>query len=356
MFFKAIKSQMLKVIDWKDESQDTIVYRFDVPDRYEIMRGSQLIVRESQVAIFVVEGKIADVFMPGRYKLDSENLPVLTLIMNWKYAFENPYKGDVYFINTKQFTNQKWGTSNPIMMRDADFGLIRLRGYGIYSYRVNDAAKLIRELAGSNKQFKTENIADQLRKMVLSTVTDVIAEMKVPALDLAMQYEEISIASKEKLLERFAQFGFEISDFYVENLSLPEEVEKTLDTRTSMGVLGDKMGTYTQYQAAQAMRDAAKNEGGGLVGAGVGLGAGLGIGGVFADAFKNVQDQPRQTEVKSQQDTVTCAKCGHQCLATAKFCPECGENVSKPKTKFCPECGSQISAGAKFCPECGKKI
>ena len=176
MAFNFIKRQLLKVIEWKDESQNTILYRFDVPDRYAIMRGSQLTVRESQVCIFVVEGKIADVFTPGRYKLDTENLPVLTALYSWKYAFETPYTGDVYFVNTKQFINQKWGTSNPIMMRDKDFGMIRLRGYGIYSYKVEDAVKLMRELSGTNQQFKTENIADQLRKMILSTVTDVIAE------------------------------------------------------------------------------------------------------------------------------------------------------------------------------------
>lgn len=165
MAFNFIKRQLLKVIEWTDDTQNTILYRFDVPDRYAIMRGSQLTVRESQVCIFVVEGKIADVFTPGRYKLDTENLPVLTALYSWKYAFETPYTGEVYFVNTKQFTNQKWGTSNPIMMRDKDFGVIRLRGYGIYSYKVEDAVKLMRELSGTNQQFLTENIADQLRKI-----------------------------------------------------------------------------------------------------------------------------------------------------------------------------------------------
>jgi Putative virion core protein (lumpy skin disease virus) len=354
MLFKAIKRQMLKVIDWKDDSQDTILYRFDVPDRYEIMRGSQLIVRESQVAIFVVEGKIADVFEPGRYKLDTENIPLLTALMNWKYAFENPFKGDVYFINTKQFTNQKWGTSNPIMMRDADFGMIRLRGYGIYSYRVSDAAKLMREIAGTNKQFKTENISEQLRKMILSTVTDVIAEMRIPALDLATQYEEISEGAKVKLNERFDSFGFELSDFYVENLSLPEEVEKTMDTRTSMGVLGDKMGTFTQYQAAQAIRDAAQNTSGGLAGAGVGLGAGLGIGSIFTDALKNAKDESKSAAVVA--DSAVCTKCGAAIKASAKFCPECGAKVEAPVQKFCPHCGKPLTKISKFCPECGGKL
>lgn len=239
MAFNFIKRQLLKVIEWTDDTQNTILYRFDVPDRYAIMRGSQLTVRESQVCIFVVEGKIADVFTPGRYKLDTENLPVLTALYSWKYAFETPYTGEVYFVNTKQFTNQKWGTSNPIMMRDKDFGVIRLRGYGIYSYKVEDAVKLMRELSGTNQQFLTENIADQLRKMILSTVTDVIAESGIAALDLATQYDELSGSTKDRLADKFTEYGFKLIDFYIENLSLPEEVEKTLDTRTSMGVLGE---------------------------------------------------------------------------------------------------------------------
>ena len=354
MAFNFIKRQLLKVIEWKDESQNTILYRFDVPDRYAIMRGSQLTVRESQVCIFVVEGKIADVFTPGRYKLDTENLPVLTALYSWKYAFETPYTGDVYFVNTKQFIDQKWGTSNPIMMRDKDFGMIRLRGYGIYSYKVEDAVKLMRELSGTNQQFKTENIADQLRKMILSTVTDVIAESGIAALDLATQYEELSDSTKTKLVERFEGYGLKLIDFYIENLSLPEEVEKTMDTRTSMGVLGDKMGTYTQYQAAQAMRDAAKNPGTGgtFAGAGIGLGAGIGMAGLFTDAMKNAKDEkPAETATAG---TVKCSECGKEVKKGSKFCPECGAKMNEGK--FCPECGAKVSADAKFCPECGKKL
>lgn len=338
MLFNFIKRQMLKVIEWKDDSQDTILYRFDVNDRYEIMRGSQLTVRESQVAIFVNEGKIADVFTPGRYKLDTENLPVLTALCSWKYAFETPYKGDIYFVSTKQFTNQKWGTSNPIMMRDADFGVIRLRGFGIYSFRVKDAARLMREIAGTNKIFKTENISEQLRKMIISNVTDVIAESKIAALDLAMNYNELSEESKVKLVEAFGNYGLEISDFYIENLSLPPEVEATLDTRTSMGVLGDKMGTFTQYQAAQAMRDAAKNEGGGLAGAGVGLGAGMGLAGMFTEALKTAKDSPEKPKTENaEQNNASQTEAG----AAKNFCPNCGQKLSG-KSKFCPNCGNKL--------------
>lgn len=352
-----LKRQLLKVIEWTDDSSDTILSRFEVPDRYAIMKGSQLTVRESQMAIFVAEGKIADIFGPGRYKLDTANLPLLTVLFAWKYGWETPYTGEVYFVNTKQFTNQKWGTANPIMMRDKDFGMIRLRGYGIFSFRVNNAEKLMKEISGTNKIFKTDAITEQLRKMIISSVTDAIAESKVPALDLATQYNELSEATMARLAAEFNGFGLELSSFYIENLSLPEEVEKTMDQRTSMGVLGDKMNTFTQYQAAQALRDAAQNTGGGLAGAGVGLGAGLGLAGVFTDALRpkdNASAQDKTPSAPMGEAMVRCPKCTAEVKASAKFCPECGEKMAAKK--FCPECGNEVKANAKFCPECGFKF
>ena len=346
-----IKRQLLKVIEWLDESSDTIVYRYDVPDRYAIMKGSQLTVRESQVAVFVVEGKIADVFTPGRYRLSTENLPILTWLCSWKYAFETPFTGEVYFVNTKQFIDQKWGTANPIMMRDADFGVIRLRGYGIYSFRVQDAGKLMKELSSTNKVFKTEDVSDQLRKMIVSNITDVIAEAKIPALDLAMHYTELSEMTMKELGGKFEEYGIELTGFYIENLSLPPEVEKMLDERTSMGVIGDKIGTYTQFQAAQAMREAANNPSGGLAGAGVGLGAGLGMAGIFTEAIKNAKDAPSKPAANA---SASFPKCGAAVSAKAKFCPECGEKLAAKK--FCPECGHECKASSKFCPECGTKF
>ena len=352
MVFKFIKSQLLKVIEYKDDSQNQLVYQFPMEGR-EIMNGSALTVRESQVAIFVHKGQIADIFEPGYYKLKTENLPVLTKLLSWKYGFDSPFKAECYFINTKQFTDQKWGTVNPIMMRDKDFGMVRIRGFGKYSFRVDDPAVFLKELFGTNSTFKTEDINEYLRSMVIQGITDAIAESKIAALDLAAQYRELSSFVTKEMDGEFRKIGLQLTNVVIENISLPEEVEKNMDTRTSMGVMGDKMGEFMQFQAAHAMRDAAQNEGGGLAGEGDGLGAGLCIGNVFTQAMQSMT-QP-QAPAAAPANTVACPKCGAQVRAGAKFCPECGGRMQQ-ETKKCPKCGAECKASAKFCPECGEKF
>lgn len=349
--FNFIASQFIEVIEWLDDSRDTMVYRFPVKNQ-EIKMGAQLTVRESQAAIFVNEGQIADVFMPGKYSLTTENMPVLTKIKSWKYGFNSPFKAEVYFVNTKQFTDQKWGTSNPVMMRDQDFGMIRLRGYGIYSYKVSDPAKFLKEVFGTNESFDTDSIGKHLKKIIVSGLSDLIAESNIPALDLSMNYDELSQGGKDKFQSKFEEFGFELKSFYIENLSLPKEVEEAMDKRTSMGVLGN-VNTYAQFQAADAIRDAAKNEGGGFASAGVGLGAGAAMGNMFANAFgNNNQNQNGGGSV----EVVPCPKCGHQVAKDSKFCMECGEKIVKESNKKpCVECGAQLDLDAKFCMECGAK-
>lgn len=362
--FSFLKSQCLKVIEWTDSTSDTIAYRFEVPDRYAIMKNSQLTVRESQMAIFVVEGKIADVFGPGRYKLDdAKNIPILTKLMSWKYVWETPYTGEVYFINTKQFLNQKWGTSNPIMMEDSRFGMIRLRGFGTFGYKVKSPEKLLREQLGTKSILKTTDILEHFKKLMVSRLSDAIAESGVPALKLAMYYDEIGEIATKRIGVDFENLGLELTSVIIENLSLPENVEKQLDTKTEMNILSDGtggLGQFTQYQAAQAIKDAAANPGNGMAGMGVGLGAGVGIGGLFAnamgDALKGNQQASQQpSQQASQQEkpkTKTCSKCGAALAPKAKFCVECGEKVGL----ICPECGSQNAPGAKFCVECGEKL
>lgn len=367
-----IKSEFINIIEWTDDSSDTMVYRFPVHDN-EIKMGAQLTVRESQAAIFISEGQLADVFAPGRYELTTQNMPLLTTIKSWKYGFDSPFKAEVYFVNTKQFTDRKWGTMNPIMMRDAEFGMLRLRAYGIYAFKVVDPAKFMKEVFGTSSEFTVDGLEGQLKRSIVSGISDLIAEFDKPALDLAMYYDELSVAAKQKVQGRFDVFGLEVTSLYIENVSLPEEVEKVLDQRTSMGVMGNQMNKFTQYQAAQAIRDAAQNEGGGLAGAGVGLGAGAALGNAFAGAMSGAGSPG--------QSTVACPSCGGQASPDAKFCPDCGKPMSIPKAKcvkcqaeisadakFCPECGSsqeaepckacgaKLAAGAKFCPECGAKV
>lgn len=340
------KKQFLSVIEWKDISKDIIVYRYPLTDRDEIMNSSTLVVRESQVAMFVHKGEIADVFGPGTYKLATENIPFLTKLLSLPTLGNSRIKAEVYFINTKRFIGLKWGTQNPIMMRDVDFGNIRLRGYGTYAIKVDDPTKFMRECFGTNAIYRVSDLETQYKSSIVQLLTDVIGESKLSALDLAANYKEISNMVVKRSVEEFASLGLKLSNFVIENLSLPDDVEKMLDERTKMGVIQDKMGTYTQYKTANAIEEAAKNpNGGSLAGLGVGLGAGAQMGGVFAESMANAKNTKRQVSVQ-------CVKCGATIPGKAKFCPECGA----VQALACPKCGQPITKGAKFCGNCGEKL
>ncbi len=341
-------SQFIEVIEWLDDSSNTLVYRFPVKDQ-EIKNGAQLIVRESQAAIFVTEGQIADLFPPGRYTIDGGNTPILSKLGAWKYGFNSPFKAEVYFVSTKQFTDLKWGTPNPVMMRDTDFGMVRLRAFGIYSLRVSDPKAFIKDIAGTNAHFVTEDIAGQLKRTLVGGFSDALGESKIAALDLASNYDELGKFTREKLNEEFKSFGLELTKFVIENISLPPEVEAAMDKRTSMGVIGD-VGRYAQFQAADAMRDAAQNPGGGA-GTGAGLGAGFAIGNAMAGAMTDAMNQSKSGGTK-----VSCPKCGAANNAGVKFCNECGAKMDVATgTVPCIKCGSALPSGAKFCNECGTK-
>ncbi|MBA2495389.1 MAG: SPFH domain-containing protein [Acidobacteria bacterium] len=345
---EAALNQFIEVIEWLDDSKDTILYRFPVAGQ-EIKNDAQLIVRESQAAVFVFEGQVADVFGPGRYTIDGGNTPILSKLGAWKYGFNSPFKAEVYFVNTKQFTDMKWGTSNPIMLRDADFGIVRLRAFGAYSMRVADPREFIKEVAGTNAHFQTEDIDTQLKRAIVTEFSDAIGELKIPALDLAAQYKEMGEVIRAKINEDFRTYGLEVTKFYIENISLPPEVEAALDKRSSMGALGDAQ-KYMQFQAADALRDAAQNEGGGA-GLGAGLGAGFAVGGQMANAFGQGQSGG-QSGQSSQTNTVPCPSCGKPNAAGTKFCGDCGATIEVGKVP-CVKCGAELREGAKFCSECG---
>lgn len=349
--FNFFKKQLLKVVEWEDDSKDTIVYRYPLTDRDELMTSSTLVVRESQCAIFMHKGKICDFFGPGTYKLTTENIPFLTKILSLPAGFESRIKAEIYYVNTKQFIGQKWGTQNPIMMRDEEFGTVRVRGFGVYSFRVVEPKIFMKEVFGTNAVYKVNDVAEQMKPMLIQAITDTIAESKISALDLAANYKEFSNEVLETCNKEIAELGLSVTKFVIENISLPEAVEKTLDERTQLGVLEDKMGTYTQKKAADSMLDAANNPSGGIAGAGVGLGAGLAMGGVFGDALANVQNKPKAKPVKM----ATCPACNAEIKAGLKFCPECGNKMPQ-ETKICPDCKAEVKKTAKFCPECGKKL
>ena len=278
-------SQFIEIIQWLDDSYDAMVYRFPVYNQ-EIKMGAQLTVRENQAALFINEGKAADLFGPGRYELTTQNLPILTDLRGWKYGFQSPFRAEVYFFNTRLFTDLKWGTTNPVMMRDAEFGMIRLRAFGTYAMKIAEPKTFFATIVGTQGLTTTDEITGQLRSTILSKLSDAIAEAKVSALDIASKYDELSGTGRQILAPEFGSFGLDLAKFFIENVSLPEEVEAAIDQRTKLGVLGDKMGQYTQLQAADAMKIAAANPGG-AAGAGIGIGAGIAMGGMMGGALAN---------------------------------------------------------------------
>ncbi len=267
-----LKGELIDIVEWLDSTNDTMVYRFE---RYnnEIKYGAKLVVREGQSAVFINEGQLADVFQPGTYTLETQNVPILATLKGWKYGFNSPFKAEVYFVSTRRFTDLKWGTKNPIMLRDAEFGPIRLRAFGTYETRVLHPGDFIKQVVGTDGRFTTEQISDQLRNLIVSRFADIVGESKIPALDLAANYEELGNFLKAKISPDFNGYGLELCKLLVENVSLPEEVEAALDKRTSMGVIGN-LGAYAQFQAANAMEAAAKNPSG-MAGGGMAMGAGF---------------------------------------------------------------------------------
>ena len=278
-------------------------------------------------------------------------MPILTALKSWKYGFNSPFKSDVYFVNTKQFLDMKWGTSNPVMMRDAEFGMIRLRAFGIYSFKVSDPKTFLKEVFGTAALFTVDGVEGQVKRTLVSGLSDAIAESKIPALDLAANYDELANFAMQSINPKLASLGLTLCSFVIENISLPEEVEKSMDKRTSMGVLGN-LDQYAKYQAAEAMREAANNEnGGGMAGMGVGMGAGAAMGQMFAQSLNNTA-APAAPAPAAAAGAV-CSACGAAIAAGSKFCPECG--AKQNAGTFCTSCGKEIPAGTKFCPECGAK-
>ncbi len=316
-----IHKQFIDVIQWVESEDGVLAYRFPMQD-LEIQSGAQLTVRESQTAVFVNEGRIADVFGPGLYKLKTKNLPVLTNLLNWTKEFESPFKSDVYFFSTRLQINQRWGTATPITIRDKEFGAVRLRGYGIYSYRVSDPRVFYTNVSGSVDLYHVADLEGQLRNTIVARMTDVFAPSDVPFLDMAANQAALGEKIAELVRPTFVELGLELESFVVENLSLPDELQKILDQRIAMNMVGD-MGRYTQFQAAQSLSIAAANEGGGAAASGVGFGAGMVMGQAMMNAMQPGAGQP--TGPAAAGGTKFCVDCGKPILKSARFCPECGK-------------------------------
>lgn len=324
-----LRKQFIDVIQWTESGPGVLMHRFPMRDM-EIQSGGKLTVRESQMALFVNEGKAADLFGPGLHTLITSNLPLLTNLQNWDKAFESPFKSDVYFFSTRVQTGQRWGTQQPITIRDKEFGAVRLRAFGVYSYRIANPAVFQSSVAATDAEYTVEQIEPQLRNAVINGFTGAFANAQVPFLDMAANQGELAKQIAASVAPSFEQLGLKLESFTVENLSLPDELQKRLDERISMNMIGD-MRTYTQFQAAQSIPIAAANEGG-IAGLGAGLGAGMGMGSAIADAMRGAMG-------------------GAPSAGGAASAPASGAPTGA--TKFCINCGKAIPAGAKFCPECG---
>jgi membrane protease subunit (stomatin/prohibitin family) len=281
-----VRGEFIDIVQWIDDTNDTMVYRFE---RYnnQIKYGAQLTVREGQMAVFVNEGKIADVFQPGMYSLETQNLPILSTLQGWKYGFNSPFMAEVYFCSMRQFTDLKWGTMNPIMMRDAEFGPVRLRAYGTYVVKVDDPSTLIRQIVGTDGRFTVEEIVNQLRNLIVSRFAEIAGQSKIPVLDMAANYGELGAFLTKRIAPEFKNYGLELTTLLVENISLPEAVEEALDKRTSMGVVGN-LAAYTQFNIANSIPDAAQNPGG-LAAAGAGIGMGMAMAAPIGQALSSQQ-------------------------------------------------------------------
>ncbi len=290
-FWDRFTSEFIDVIEWLDDSNDTMIYRFE-RHKNEIKYGAKLTVRESQVAVFINEGQIADVLTPGLYELETQNLPILSTLQHWDHLFESPFKAEVYFINTKRFVDQKWGTKNPIMLRDKEFGMVRIRAFGSYSFRIQDAAMFIKEIAGTDGHFTTDEVSDQLRNLITSRFASVVGKSGLPVLDMAGNYDQLGEFVTQRISSIFDEYGLKLLRVLIENISLPQKVEEALDKRTSMGMVGN-LDDYLKYQASESL---GKSGGGNSA---MDMGMGLAMAQKMADSL----NQPIQTRQSPQAAT-----------------------------------------------------
>lgn len=277
-----LMGELVDIVEWLDDSNNTLAYRFE---RYqnEIKYGAKLVVREGQVAVFINEGKLADVFKPGTHELTTQNLPILATLKGWKYGFNSPFKAEVYFCSTRKFTDLKWGTPGPAMMRDKDFGMVRATSFGIYTIRICDAGTFVKDLVGTEGRFTTDEIQENLRGKIGLRVKEVMPEFGIPIVELEARVNELGTRLRDRLAPEFVTLGIELVEVQVQDIGLPEEVDKAIDKRGAMAAIGN-LQAYTQYEAASAIRDAANNPGG-IAGAGVGVGAGMAMGAQMANAM-----------------------------------------------------------------------
>jgi membrane protease subunit (stomatin/prohibitin family) len=344
--FDAVKKQFLDVIEWTESDDQTLAWRFPIQDN-EIQNGGQLTVRESQLALFVDQGKVADAFGPGRHLLTTQNLPILTTLRSWPFGFNSPFKSEIYFFSTRQKLGQKWGTPQPIALRDKELGSVQLRMFGTFSYHLVDPKLFYGQVSGTREVFRTEDLAVQLVPVITTTAATAFGQSGVPFLDMAANQQALSAELQKRLAEPFGKLGVALDAFVVESITLPPELQDALVQRQSIGIVGDP-ARYAQYQAARSIPIAAANPGG-IAGVGAGLAAGAAVGQMMAGALAGA---PAGGATATYVAAAACIACGKAIVAGDPFCKHCG----KPQARACPQCQAGVGPEAAFCPKCGAKL
>lgn len=339
---------MMEILEWVDMNASDMIHRIPELGSLDIKAGAQLIVRDSQSAVFFKSGKGFDILGPGRHTLTSLNVPLLTRTLSLPWGFKSPIRCEVYFINHKVFTNLKWGTRDPVAFRDKELGLVRLRGYGVYTCRIVEPLLFINSLVGREAAFTTDDISNYLRDVIVARINDLFGEKLETILDLPKQYDSLSLEIKSKIASEFSKYGMELIDFYITSITPPDEVQKMIDEKSSMGAVGD-LNKFLKFSLAKAM-----SSGGGPAQAGTGLGMGAGIG-LVVPAMLSRAFCPDEKDLRTESlPTVTCPKCGIDTPQNSRFCYKCGHQMVA--NNRCPDCGTDLPLEATFCSACGKKL
>ncbi len=363
-----IKKQWLDIIQWEDDSQETILYKFPMLDN-EIQNNGKLIVRPGQCAVFLDEGRIADIFSePDTYTLNTKNLPILADLKGWPYGFQSPFKSDVYFINIKQFLGQKWGTPAPVLIPDPKFEQVEIKAFGTFNFHIADPKQFLIQVTSTNRYYTAADLRDQLKGFIVTNFAPLLVQQGVTAAQLSANYKLIDDGMIGAVTAEFASLGLEMNGFQIESITLQEEYQEMLRKRTGVNIMGG-MQNYAQVETLDAMKESVANPGINAMGqAGVGVGMGLGIGGLFAQNLKgalNNQDQPGTPQgavapgsAAAGVAALACPKCGASAVADAKFCSKCGTPLPapEPEARFCSRCGAGLSLSALFCSKCGIKL